>query len=176
MKTIWKISVVFLLTACSSRESKNTNTVESIEPPAMKTDFTLVGDTVIIPEFEIQLSVSQKAEEKLKNDGESIIVQAYFSGVPRDTTSEEYLESGQISIGGSRVELFDKRIARFQNVKIARSKLDEITDKNFEVLINIFSGRRTTGNNLLDSDLLQEGIESVKGKRHVLKTKLIYGE
>jgi len=72
--------------------------------------------------------------------------------------------------------LFDKRVARFENVKISKDAFELLSDKDFEVLINIFTGRRASSSNLLDTDNLQDGIESIKAKRHLLKGKLIYGD
>ena len=138
--------------------------------------FTFVGDSVILPAFEISLSLSKKTEEKLKGSNESIIISAEFSGKPIDTTTEEYQEWGEIHIGSHKIELFNSRIARFDNAKISKSSYELLKDKNFQVLINVFSGRRSSRDNLLNCDGLQEGIETVKGKRHHLKGKLIYGD
>ena len=76
----------------------------------------------------------------------------------------------------ARVELLDRRVAGFTNVRIAKEKYEQLVDKDFQVLINVFTGRRSFTGNLLNCDILKEGIESVKGKRHILKGKLIYGD
>jgi len=84
---------------------------------SMRDKFEFVGDSVLLPEFDIELKLSDSAEKKLKLEQESVIVQAYFSGVPKDKTMKEYIEWGEISIGSFRVELFEERIAIFENVK-----------------------------------------------------------
>ena len=130
----------------------------------------------MIPEFEIELSLSPKAEAKLKTDKESIIVSSVFNGIPKDTTLPDYIEWGKIYIADKAIELNNKKVARFEHIKLSKEDFDSLADKDFEVLINVFSGRRASKFNILDSDFLQEGIETVKGKRYVLKVKLIEGE
>jgi len=150
-----------------NQKSKNEVLTDSIK---------IVNDSIIIPEFVIKLELSEKAESKLKKDKESVIVQAYFSGIPKDTLNEDYEKWGKIHIGGHNIELWNSKIASFKNIKISKQTFDELTDPNFEVLINVFSGRHSTTSNLLDCKIIQESIDSLKGKTHLIKGKLIYGE
>ena len=189
MKLLLKLFIIILFTSCSNTDKESNNELvkenllqsetdlgNEIPDRPMKDQFVIAGDSVTIPEFEIEIKLSENAEKKLKSEKESVIVQAYFSGRPKDTTLTEYIKQGEINIGASKIELFDKRIARFKNVKISKDEFELLSDKNFEVLINVFSGRRTSPDNLLDMELLQDGIDSIKAKRHVLKGKLIYGD
>jgi hypothetical protein len=188
---------LLILTSCSDTDRTNKNESENSKNSVIKPDtslnsdlkipnkfsgkpinenFSFIGDSVELPDFEIEIILSENAEKKLKIGNESVIVKAYFSGIPKDTTLEEYIEFGAISIGSFQIEIFDKRVVRFEKVKISKSKYEKLEDKNFEVLINVFSGRRSSMYNLLESDILQAGINSIKGKRHILKGKLIYGD
>lgn len=144
------------------------------KPIPMNDKFTFIGDSVLIPTFEIEVQLNDKAEKKLKTDKETIIVQAYFDGIPKDTTQEEFIEWGKTHIGSHGIELSNSRVARFQNVKISKIAFEELQDKNFEVLINVFSGRKSSLYNLLSCEILQEGIETIKAKRSILKGELIY--
>jgi len=71
------------------------------------------------------------------------------------------------------IELIDSRIARFDHIIISKKILDELVDTNVEILINVYTGRRSSSVNLITCDLLQEGIETIKGKWYVLKGSLI---
>ena len=122
------------------------------------------------------MELSEKAINKLTEDKESVIVQAYFSGIPKDTLNKDYEIWGNIHIGGHNIELWNSKIASFKNIKLSKQTFDELTDPNFEVLINVFSGRHSTTSNLLDCETIQESIDSLKGKTHLIKGKLIYGE
>lgn len=182
MKLLLNIFILFLLTSCSNRNKGNANDnnelikdSQSLLRP-IKGQFVYEKDSIILPEFEIELKLSENAEKKLKAEKESVIVAAYFSGIPKDTTKADYLKYGRISIGSFRVELFDKRVAKFENVKISKDAFELLSDKNFEVLINIASGRRVSSLNLLSTDIIEEGIDSITTKRHILNGKLIYGD
>ena len=62
----------------------------------------LDGDSILIPDFEIEVSLSPKAEKKLKEDNETVIVSAMFSGTPKDTLSNEYhTENEQFNVFNS---------------------------------------------------------------------------
>lgn len=166
--------ILLSLTSClNSNTSKNKIGNNSNK---LKTEIISEGDSILLPEFEIELKLSEKALEKINKDNESIIVQAYFSGIPTDTTNEDYIERGKMGISSEKIELFKNKIAKFYNVKISKQIYDELSDKNFEVLINVFSGRRKSSLNLLNSEILQKGINDIKGTRQSLKVKLIEGE
>ena len=138
--------------------------------------FKLYGDSMIIPSFEIEVSLSEKANAKLKADKETIIVSAIFSGIPKDTTSEDYRKTGEFGLGFHNIELVESRIAKFEGIKFSKSLYDSLADKDIQLLINIFSGRKSTRDNLLNCDILQDKMSNIKGRKFTLKGKLIYGD
>ena len=159
----------------NGKQTENTTKPET----AITTDagyLIMEGDSVRIPSFEIALDLSPEAEVKLKADKETVIVSAMFSGKPKDTTSDEYQFMGEISIQNYNVELTDQRIARFENVRFHSSVLNKLADKDISFLINVYSGRRSTENNILDCEFLQDKMSVITGKRIVLKGKLISEE
>src|SRR6185437_9455340 len=134
------------------------------------------GDSLIIPTFEIEVSLSPKAKAKLSKNKETIIVSASFSGVPKDTTSENFQNLGEIGIAGKDIEMRNDSIAKFENIKFSKSLYDSLSDKDIQLLINVFSGRRSSPDNLLDCGIIQEKMSKVKGKIFTIDCKLIYGE
>src|SRR5450755_3754746 len=122
-----KYSTAFLLivfwVSCTYHEAHNSETLikDSTEKNISKKNDSLIlpdigyfkfyGDSVIIPSFEIEVSLSEKANAKLKAGKETIIVRAYFTGIPKDTTSEDYIKSGGIGVASHDIELSDSRIA-----------------------------------------------------------------
>lgn len=145
---------------------------EEDETPLLDT-FTVKGDSVTIPEFEIEVDLTDEAELLLEKAGETIIIQAYITGLPKDGAKIEVTEMGEVYLADPNIELKDWRVARFQNVNISKKSFESLASEDFQVLINIFSGRRSTDVNILDCDILQEPISVVRGKRHVLSGKLI---
>jgi len=132
----------------------------------------LDGDSILIPDFEIEVSLSPKAEKKLKEDNETVIVSAMFSGTPKDTLSNEYQFMG-ISVKNYDIELTTQRIARFDKVRFHSSILNKLSDADIFLLINVFSGRRSSENNILDVEILEDKMSVVKGKKYILKGKII---
>ena len=142
----------------------------------------IVGDSVEIPSFEIELILSDKAEEKLKTDNESIIVAAYFTYYQEDHIYPEKYKGlldyrGELTLFDYRIELTDTRLARFENVKFSKDLYDVFGEnKDIDLLINVVSGRKSSIYNLLHCDILQNSMSEIKGKRHTLKGKLIYND
>ena len=132
-------------------------------------------ETVEIPFFEIEVQLSGAAEEKLKKDNESVIVAAYFSGYCEwDKIPEEYQDYfGDGDLLVHRIELTNKRIARFEHLELPQKLYDLLDDKDFRVLINIFSGRKSSESNILDCAVLSGPISKIKEKRFTLNGGLI---
>ncbi len=173
-----------ILISCSTPPNQKQNgdekpAVDSI-PAVKKTDnipttlidgYKVAGDSLEIPSFEIQVQLSDRAEQKLKAMKESIIVTAYFSGNPKN--KKLISEDGQFPVASGSVELTVSRVANIQGIKISKANFEQLTDKDIQVLINIYSGRRSTQDNLLDCDILEKQISQIKGQRSILKGKLI---
>jgi hypothetical protein len=188
MRPILIVVTLLLMFASSCGERKGGESNESIsedEPADLPDDddgsvellnvFTESGDSITIPEFEIEVDLTDEAENLLERSNESIIVQAYITGVPKDGANIEVTEMGEVYLANPNIELIESRIARFQKVNIPAKSFASLADEDFQVLINIFSGRRSTGVNLLDCEILQAPISVVRGQKHTLAGKLIDG-
>jgi len=179
-------SIIFIaafLLSCNSNDVKKNDTPAGDTTKVNKPDtsltnnlgyFKIEGDSLVIPAFEIKVSLSPKAEEKLKARKETIIVAAYFSGQPKDTTIAEFQESGAMSVAVSHTEIRnDSIVAKIEGAKFARSLYDSLADKDIQVLINVYSGRRSGPDNLLACDILDEKMSAAQGKQFTIKGKLI---
>lgn len=134
------------------------------------------GDSLIIPSFEIDVHLSRNAKAKLSKDNETMIVSASFMGVPKDTTSAAYRNSSEMGIAGKDVEIRNGGIAKFENIKFSKALYDSLSDKDIQLLINVFSGRRSSTDNLLNCGIIQEKMSEIRGKKFTIDCKLIYGE
>ena len=175
---IFLIALIFI--SCSSPATKKVPSTNDSIPAIKKEDskpvsisdyFKVVGDSAEIPAFEIQVDLSEKAEKKLKDKKESVIVAAYFSGTPKDST--KYMEDGEYAIADHKIELTDSRIAKFQGVKISKKMYESLYDPNIELLINVYSGRRSYKDNILDVSTIQKPISEFKDQKFIVMGKLI---
>ena len=177
------VLTVFVFVSCNDSDEKHDTTggdTTATSDPKSKDSvvprndlLTIIGDSVEIPSFEIEISLSDKANAKLKKEKESIKVAAYFSGIPKDTTEPEYLKSGDYPLANAERELIDTRTVKFENVRFPKSLYESLASKNITLLINVFSGRRASNLNFLNVDILQDSMSAIKGKHFVLKGKLI---
>lgn len=133
----------------------------------------IVGDSIEIRPFEIEVSLSPKAEEKLKEDKETVIVAAFFSGKPKDTITREYKDDGEIFVASQKIELTDLRKARFEGIKFSKGLYDSLSSKDIRLLINVFSGRRSTNVNLLDCGIISLKISKLESTSDTIKGRLI---
>ena len=187
MKYSATILMTAILFACSSpdRQPSNSETPIQVDTATHEQEINKAfnhnylkdnGDSIEIPEFEVSIELSDKAEEKLASDHESIIVMAFFTGRPVDNIPTKYkdkLDVDGLYLRNYSVELTDKRTAIFKGVKFHKDLYNLLADKDIEILINVYSGRRAGPDNILSCDLLQDKMSNVAGKTFNLTGKLI---
>lgn len=143
-------------------------------PPAEVAEwYTVDGENIVIPTFEIEVSNSADAAQTLADEQETTIVAAYFSGIPNDEKDMDE-NMGFMSIVTKSVELTSgNRIARFEGLTFPKAIYNKLADKDIMLLINIYSGRRSSDDNLLNCGLLDVTVSQLSGKRYTLACKLI---
>lgn len=167
-----------LLSSCASHQQTPGNSeksnADSVQKVAAGDEYLKAeGDSLVIPSFSIEVKLSPKAEAKLLAGKETVIVAAWFSGLPKDTMSKEYAESGAMFIKSSEIELSNTRTANFDGIKFSRAAYDSLASKDISVLVNVFSGRKSSPDNLLDCAIVSDKMSVVKGQKFVLTGKLI---
>ncbi len=132
------------------------------------------GDSLIIPPFEIEVSNSATADKTLGKKKETIIVSAMFYGLPLDPNEKAKGDDGFLSFGSKNIELTgSNRIARFEGLKFHKKQLALAESKDIDLLINIYSGRKSSEDNLLDCGIIDMKASQFGNKRFVLGCKLI---
>jgi hypothetical protein len=174
---IYSFLLFFVIISCNLSKKENPKITEKKHNVINETD----KDSVIVPSFEIQLNLSKKAEKKLKEENESVIIAVDFIGEPEKRIVETkkfefYDEDGDLTIGTKKIEFESERIIKFENCKVSKKLLELLKNKTYEVRINVFSGRKSSVDNLITCDYYQEKIEATKNKKITLNGKLIYGE
>ena len=168
------VAVFVQLAACGSSGNGG-----AMDPGAKKNEAPVAdylqqqGDSVLIPYFILRLQLSKLAEDKLAKDKETVIVSALFSGDPKDTTTKEYREAGEMFLASRQLELDTARTARFEGIKFSKTQYEALAGKDIRLLVNVFSGRHSTPDNLLDCEILAGSMSGIKEKLKVLKGKLI---
>ncbi|MGV6944130.1 hypothetical protein [Sphingobacterium kyonggiense] len=132
-----------------------------------------LGDSLEVPEFAIKLEFSEKSKKLIKETQESVIISTYLLGVPADKNSSAYKNDGQLALASQDIELLQEDFAIVHGMKIAKADLDLLENRDFDVSVNVYSGRRSNPNNVLSGGYYDGKISSARGKVHNIKLELI---
>jgi hypothetical protein len=167
-------SAGLLLAGCGGQDTNNTASAATKNNTAKAADYlSISGDSVLLPPFTIALQLSKNAEEKLLREKETLVITASFSGQLKDTASAQYREWGSLPLASTVVETDTGRTVKFEHVKFARAKLDSLADRDVSVLVHVYSGRRSTADNLLDFSILFDKMSAVKMRTIPLTGRLL---
>jgi hypothetical protein len=136
--------------------------------------YEIRGNDVVIFPFEIEVSNSAKAEKTLTGKKETLIVSAHFWGEPTDPKEKAKGEDGMVVFVNKDIELTgNERVARFEGLTFNKALLSKVTDKDIFLNVNVFSGRKSSKDNLLTCGILDTKVSQVVNKRYVLGCQLI---
>lgn len=166
LKFISLTLLVFLAPSCGS---SNGSQADEKEP---KVIFTEENDSIVYKSFKIQLKLSKETEDCLTQNKESIIYSIFYKGIPKDTTMVDYINWGSIVVGEVKIEAFDSSSIKV-TPKISKADFDLLVDDDIEVLINVYSGRKSSNFNLVDVEIFQDKISRIKNGKIILKGDLI---
>ena len=125
--------------------------------------------------FRVNVQLSEAASKKLIDSKETIIVAGYFTGHPKQGTEVRYLDikSGDVVLGDVKQEIAPGETAIFDQLNLNPDALAKIDSQEPHILMNVYSGRRSSKNNLLDCDYYDGSFESVRGRTIVIRCQLI---
>ena len=126
------------------------------------------------PGFTVEITYSPKALSTLKASKETVIVVDYLYGFPKQGTPKRDIdEIGQVDLGEVKREVAPGAPAVFDRVTPDQPLLKWIDSQGLQLLINVYSGRKSSQNNLIDCGLYEGPIKSVQGKTIPISCKLI---
>ena len=167
----------FTLSSCDFSKKERVLNAEKEKTEAAQSS----EDSTEVPDFEIKLALSEKANRILKDNNYSHIIVAEFIGYPKNPIVEKfkyefYNETGRLIVGSKRIEVENTGIAKFNDCKVSKKLLQLFEGKTYDVRINIVNGRKSLENYSIDYDYLQENIERLRNKRTIINGKLIREE
>lgn len=137
------------------------------QPPPDKTSvsskenvLTIEGDRVIIPNFKIEVNLSDKAVELLQKNKESIIASLFFYGDAADENSLPADIKKELGPNGlkllvydmEKIEVTQSNELEITNLSFPKKLYDALSSKDIYVNINVFSGRRAFKDNILNME------------------------
>lgn len=109
--------------------------------------------------FVVDVSLSHAAKEQFSRSGESVIVSAtYLADPATDAPTRMIDEIGMVDLGSAQVDLPDgEGRAAFDGSAFRNDRLRFIEGEAL-VNINVWSGRKSSPDNLLDCDMFQDSV------------------
>lgn len=124
--------------------------------------------------FNVKVTYSQKAMDKLVAGKETVIVAAYLNASPKAGTPKKYVDHvGQLDIGEVHREIAPGAIATFSGVKPDQDMVKWADSNGPQLLINVYSGRKSSPNNLLDCGIYEGSLAAIQGQSIPISCKLI---
>lgn len=123
----------------------------------------ITADAYESPDFSLRVTLSEEAGQHLRKHGETVVVAVYFA----DTIGPEGNALGTIQ------EEFDGDVLmRVHDLEAGSGAVEALETANYEVLVNVSSGRRVFPTNILSCGILQGRIATLQRREHVLHCKL----
>ncbi|WP_278551243.1 hypothetical protein [Elizabethkingia bruuniana] len=168
------INIIFLVTACKKSPPTlasvmTKNEITSSNPAPTINKIQIKGDYVIIPDFKVEVNLSDLAVNQLQRNKESIIISLFFYGdVANEATLSEDLKK-EIGPNGLKLGVFDiekRKLAKsnefdIHNIIIPKKLYNALYNKNIRLNINVFSGRRVFKDNILDMESFDSNLSDI---------------
>ena len=123
--------------------------------------------------FTVAVGLSTQAATSLATIKETVVVAAYYYGLPAKGYESKADEMDEIQLGEEDVNLPGAGTASFTGAAIQTARLPFIKDGEIQVLINVFSGRKSSTNNLLDCGFFEGSVAEAAKKPLKLQCSLI---
>jgi len=164
MKNRSLLVLPFLLAACSPAPAADAPSASADAAPASPYD------------FDVNLTLTARAAERLASTDERVIVDAMYYGLPVSDDAPGIDEHGmEIGLGASEIEVPPESA----DVKVSGEGFDATYIKSVkgepEVLVNVYSARKTHEKNLLSCGIYQGPVSMAQKKPVDIQCDLIDG-
>ena len=130
-------------------------------------------DPLIIFAFDVRITLSDLAAERLRTTREGIVVSAYYTGDPLPSAENRANQIGTIDLGTENREVIGAEgLVRITGKKVDLRRLDWIKGPVM-LNVNVYSARRTNPDNILSCDFFDGKLSSAVRKTPTLHCTLI---
>src|ERR1700677_1787928 len=122
----------------------------------------------------VKITYSEKAMATLVAGKETVIVAGYLTASPIAGTPKQYVDRmGELGLGEVDREIAPGAVATFNSVKPTPTMMKWVDSQGPQLLINVYSGRKSSPNNLLDCGLYEVPLAAIQGQSIPISCKLI---
>jgi hypothetical protein len=105
---------------------------------------------------------------------ETVIVVGYLYGFPIQGTPKQDVDHvGQIDMGEVKKEIAPGTTAKFDSVKLNQPMMKWMDSQGPQLLINVYSGRKSSPDNLLDCGIYEGPLKAVQSQSIPISCKII---
>lgn len=130
-----------------------------------------IGDKIEGPEFSVKVNLSEKAEAKLLELGESITISSMFDG-SGEASPDDKDAYPEVSLGDFDITVKLGEIAYFKNIYFSTDDIKRL-DKGYQLTINVYTARKVLEDNLLSCAVPIVNIDVVRDSRITISCSLI---
>jgi len=125
--------------------------------------------------FSVNVQLSERAKKQLTEGKETIIVAASFTGHPKEGTEAKYLDikSREVNLGDVQQEIWPGQTAVFNQLNLDPDAVSRIDLQGPHILVDVFSGRKSSKDNLLSCEDFDEQFELLRGRTILIHCRLI---
>ncbi len=145
--------------------------------------FIASEDSIFIPEFTLDFELDADTKKLFANNKETLVLSIMIEGLPRkglDVSQKDYYSEEQEAIYLLTKEVnvdLDSKTWTMEGM-VSQEAFLALTNPDFTITINFFSGRKSSDANLIDvsyqgHSALIEDISVLKGKTYSLKVSLL---
>ena len=131
----------------------------------------LAETPALIPSFQVEITLTDKALEKLKATSDMLEVDAYFLGDPLAGDKTPVNDNGQIELAEDSKSISQAGTVKFGDIEYDGSLLDHLIDHEPHLLINVNSTK--FDENTLDCDIFEDKVSVAVASPPKLNCKLI---
>ena len=157
----------------SAQATPTTEAAATVKPADTQTD----GATNTVADnpyaFTVRIDLSPVAAQQLARHNETIMASAFYYGVPKANAPAKVAdEMGQVHLGNQEIELREAGDAVFDGRAVDHKPLAYV-DGDPQVNVNVYSGRHSSEDNLLNCDFFEDAVQIAHAKPIAIHCGLI---
>ena len=124
-------------------------------------------EQIKVPIFEIEVTLTSEARQKLLSSGESIKGAIYFDGNGTPLPNVKTAPFRDVFLGNYEFEIEKEGIIRIHDATISKEAYSRLDDENYFYFLNVYSGRRVFKNNVLRGGYADGRFEDLKAGKKI---------
>lgn len=153
-----RLAAALLVVLCAGIAGCGRDTTAPAAPMAAGAEPQASAEPGSFSGYRVDVTLSPAAQAKLLEGAETIIVGADYFGTPVPAAVDLADEVGQLDLGRAQRELEGAGSASFDGTGFRTDRLSQIEGEP-QVNINVYSGRKSSPDNLLSCEFFQDALD-----------------